>query len=99
MDWSSDSKWIRSTAGDYVTRYFDVVERKDDPQGHTHTKDTTWPSSTLKLGADRVGVKPSGEDGTHINCVAVSPDGGHIVTADDFGLVNVFNYPVEKHES
>jgi hypothetical protein len=44
-------------------------------------------------------VKPSGEDGTHINCVAVSPDGGLIVTADDFGLVNIFNYPVESHQS
>jgi WD40 repeat protein len=31
MDWSSDSKWIRSTSGDHLTHYFDVVERRDDP--------------------------------------------------------------------
>jgi WD40 repeat protein len=97
MDWSADSKWIRSTAGDHVTHYFDVAERTEDPRGATHALETTWATQTLKLGADRAGIKPPGEDGTHVNDVAVSPDGAYLVTADDFGLVNVFSYPVGTH--
>ena len=82
-----------------MTHYFDVADRKECPLNHAETHEITWATQTIKLGSDRVGVKPAGVDGTHINCVAVSPDGKHIVTADDFGLVNVFNYPAETHES
>lgn len=99
MDWSTDSKWIRSTSGDRVIHYFDVAERKEDPRGTAHAHGETWATQTLKLGADRAGIKPPGEDGTHINNVAMSPDGAQLVTADDFGLVNVFNYPVEHPSS
>jgi len=38
-------------------------------------------------------------DGTHINDVAMSTNGELLFTADDYGLVNVYKYPVENTSS
>jgi len=38
-------------------------------------------------------LKPPSEDNTHINDVTSGPGGNYVVTGDDFGLVNVFNWP------
>ena len=48
----------------------------------------------MKLGWDVQGVHPSGEDGTHINGVVVSDDRELLVSTDDWGLMNIYNYPV-----
>merc|ERR1711865_1067312 len=40
------------------------------------------------------GIWEQGADGTDINAVHRSPDGSLLATADDFGNVRVFNYPV-----
>lgn len=53
----------------------------------------TWFTNTVKCGDDRKGVKPSGEDGTHVNDLSGSPDGTLLITSDDFSLVNVFRFP------
>ena len=42
---------------------------------------------------DRAGIKPPGEDGTHVNSVAMF--GSILATGDDFGLVNLYHHPVE----
>ena len=52
-----------------------------------------WATGTVKMGWDINGIHPSGEDGTHINGVCVSPDKTLVASADDFGLLNIFNYP------
>lgn len=46
----------------------------------------------MLCGPDRKGIKPSGEDGSHVN-TAASANQTALLTGDDFGLVNVFNYP------
>lgn len=38
-------------------------------------------------------MHPSGEDGTHVNQVQISPDGQLVVSCDDWGLVNMFRNP------
>ena len=45
-----------------------------------------------------LGIHPKGEDGTHINGVNISQDRTILATCDDFGLVNVYNYPVLSNE-
>lgn len=62
------------------------------------TKDMLWATHTVKLGWDVLGVHPVSEDGTHINFVSTNPDNSLLVSADDFGLVNFFNYPVLSNE-
>ena len=44
-------------------------------------------------GPDRTGLKPKGEDGSHLNTVVGTSDNKILITGDDFGLVNVFNCP------
>jgi len=50
------------------------------------------------MGWDIAGIHPFGEDGTHINGVAVSADKGLVASADDFGLLNIYNYPVLSND-
>ena len=40
-----------------------------------------------------MGIWPPGSDGTDVNGVDVSKRNGIVVTGDDYGHVNVFNYP------
>ena len=58
-----------------------------------------WATTSVKMGWDVQGVHPSGEDGTHCNQVARSPDGELLVSCDDWGLVNVFRYPCVDNTS
>ena len=101
VDWSQDSKWIRSVCGAYEKLYFNVEEMSFDSSGLSNTKEVVWQSGSSKLGWGVEGIYPSGEDGSHINGVDVSGDKQLVATADDFGLVNVYRYPVcnLKHQA
>lgn len=72
-----------------------------ESNGLSNTKDSQWATHTSKLGWDVEGIYPSGEDGTHINGVDVTKDMKLVATADDFGLLNVYRYPVVslKHKA
>lgn len=93
LDWSADSTYIRSVCGAYEKLYFNVPDKSHDAAGLSNTKDMVWATVTCKLGWDVQGVHPQGEDGTHINQVNASPDMSLLVACDDWGLVNVYNYP------
>ena len=101
FDWSADSSYVRTVCGAYEKLYFNIAEKSHDPAGLSNCKDTLWATTTVKLGWDVQGVHPSGEDGTHVNQVQANPDRSLIVSCDDWGLVNVFNYPVlnNSHEA
>lgn len=94
IDWTADSSYIRSASGDYEKLYFNITDKVHDPHGATNTKDFVWATGTVKLGWDVRGIHPLSEDGTHVNGVDLSRDKALVVTGDDYGLVNIFNYPV-----
>jgi len=93
FDWSADSSYIRTVCGAYEKLYFNIAEKSHDSAGLSNTKEMVWATTTVKLGWAVQGVHPSGEDGTHINQVQASPDQSLVVSCDDWGLVNVYNYP------
>lgn len=101
LDWSKDSTYIRSVCGAYEKLYFNVEKKEFDPSGITNTKQTIWDSHSHKVGWDVEGIYPSGEDGSHINGVDSSSDMRLLATADDFGLLNIYRYPVVslKHKA
>ena len=101
FDWSADSTYIRTQCGAYEKLYFNIPDKTHDSAGLSNTKDMDWATITVKLGWDVQGVHPSGEDGTHINGVAVSNDKQLLVSTDDWGLMCVYNYPVcdSTHEA
>lgn len=94
IDWSLDGNSIRTSSGDYEVLYYDVKERKANPYGSE--QEFEWATNTVKVGKDRENTKPSGEDGTHINDMCGTQDGAMLLSADDFGLVNLFHWP-EPH--
>lgn len=94
LDWSQDSTYVRTQCGAYEKLYFNIPDKQPDAAGLSSTKDKDWATCTLKLGWDVQGVNPPGEDGTHINGVSLSDDRMLLVSTDDWGLVNVYNYPV-----
>lgn len=94
LDWSADSTYIRSVCGAYEKLYYNIKDKAFDAAGLSNTKDTIWASYSAKIGWDVEGIYPSGEDGSHINGVDVSRDMKLCATSDDFGLLNVYRYPV-----
>jgi microtubule-associated protein-like 1/2 len=101
LDWATDSSYVRSQCGAYEKLYFNIADKAHDSAGLTNTKDKEWATNTLKLGWDVQGIHPSGEDGSHINGVTVSKSAGLCASGDDWGLLNIYNYPVldNSHEA
>jgi len=101
VDWSLDSTYIRSVCGAYEKLYYNVAKKEFDNYGLSNTKEMAWASYSAKIGLDIEGIYPSGEDGSHINGVDVTKDMKLVATSDDFGLLNVYRYPVVslKHKA
>jgi WD40 repeat protein len=93
VDWSLDSKYIRSVCGAHELLFFTVDNFQQDTNGASNTKGTQWATGHAKYGWLVDGIFPSGTDGTHINGVDFSKDGSLIATGDDYGLVNIFRNP------
>jgi len=74
MDWSADSKWIRSVCGAYELLFFDVPGKTRKPGGATATVGVDWADQTCPFGWSVQGIYPEGTDGSHINTVCMSRD-------------------------
>ncbi|GBG31008.1 Eukaryotic translation initiation factor 3 subunit K [Hondaea fermentalgiana] len=92
IDWSADSRFLQSNSGSYETLVWDAVNGRIIPHA-SRIRDMEWASFSCVLGFDVMGIWPHGSDGTDVNAVARSPDHRLIVTGDDFGNVNLYNYP------
>lgn len=97
MDWSADGSYIRSNCGAYELLFFSAAEGwAQDKSGRSNTTGTSWHSATVKFSWSTEGIYPKGTDGTHVNGANASKDGTLLATGDDYGLVNVFRYPVRN---
>eukprot|EP00854_Cymbomonas_tetramitiformis_P003095 gene3095-3928_t len=104
IDWSKtdprrpDYRVLQSTDGAYELLYFDG---NTGQQVRTTPRDEPWQTYTCILGFNVMGIWPKsmpGEkaaDGTDCNACARGAFNGEelLVTADDSGLVKLFNYP------
>ena len=61
--------------------------------GASGLKDAKWATHSSRFGWDVDGIYPSGTDGTHVNGVDMSASEEMIITADDWGLVNIYRNP------
>jgi WD40 repeat protein len=96
IDWSLDSKYIRSVCGANELLFFKAETFEQDTNGASNTVGKTWGTNSTKFGWLVDGIFPKGTDGTHINHVDFSKDGTLIATGDDYGLVNIWNNPARK---
>jgi WD40 repeat protein len=105
LDWSKDSKNIRSVCMAYELLFFSVDENdlKASKQVTkvSSLKDTVWQTQSCKFGwhVDGIFVREDGSeiaDGSQINSVAANDAKSLIITGDDLGKVNLFRYPARK---
>mmetsp|Transcript_7472 Transcript_7472/g.24809 ORF Transcript_7472/g.24809 Transcript_7472/m.24809 type:complete len:915 (+) Transcript_7472:548-3292(+) len=89
IDWSADGSILATNSGAYEILYFNSHGR----QVKQNQRDTDWDTYTCILGFPVMGIWPDGADGTDINAVDRSHGGRHVVAADDYGGVRLFNYP------
>ena len=90
VDWSADGALLRSADHSYELLVWDAATGK---QAAANTRDVAWATHTAVLGFPVMGVWPADSDGTDVNALHVSHAGGHVLTADDFGTVKLFNAP------
>jgi len=98
LDWAADSTSIQSNCLAYELLFTNVntdmlSESKQNPHAD-QMKDVKWASQTCKMGWAVRGIWEQTMDGSDINNCDRSPDGSLIVSADDWGRLNLYRYPV-----
>jgi microtubule-associated protein-like 6 len=92
LDFDVESKFLQTCSQSYELLFYEV-ETGNQVTASRSLKDTKWATFTSKLGWDVQGIWPKEADGSDINMVAKSRGGTLLATAEDSGLVKVFNYP------
>ena len=91
VDWSPDSRTLRSTCQGYEILHFDA------PTGRRALgdfRDAAWDTWTAPIGFPVMGIYQEGTgSGTDINSVSRAGARGLVATGDDFGLVRLLHYP------
>ncbi len=96
IDFTADSKFLQTNCGAYELLFWNAETGAQDPSGATNLRDAEWSTWTCVLGWPVQGIWPAFADGTDINSVDRSRSGALLATADDFGKVKLFNYPVSE---
>ena len=92
VDWSSDSKFLRSNCSENELKFWSMPDCKQDEGG----EEMKWASKTVKVSWHTQGIFPKG---AVINSVAGSDNGKLLATGDDFGLIRLFNDPcLQSHK-
>ncbi|XP_076252565.1 echinoderm microtubule-associated protein-like 2 isoform X2 [Rhynchophorus ferrugineus] len=98
LDWAVDNQTLRSNSGDYELLYWNAGTCRQIPQPSL-MRDLDWASNTCTLTFNTIGIWPENADGTDINYCDRSNDNKLMVTADDFGKVKLYSYPVMQPKS
>lgn len=93
LDWSLDNQTLRSNSGDYELLFWNAGTCRQIPQTAL-MRDVEWATNNCTLTFTTVGIWPENADGTDVNYCDRSHDGRLLVSADDFGKVKLFSYPV-----
>ena len=96
LDWSKDGRSMQSVCGAYELLFWNVDNLSQLTGGGTAFRDEHWATYTVKLGWWVQGVFPAYCDGSHDNGVDRTKDEKLVVTADDWGLVNIYRNPCMK---
>jgi len=98
MDFSQDGRYLQSNCNAYELLFSDTSNGKQITKA-SQLKDVAWDSWTCTLGWPVQGIWSEGMDGSDINTVSRSHSGHLVASGDDFGLVNLFQYPCNNPKS
>jgi WD40 repeat protein len=98
LDWSKDSTAIQSNCIAYELLFHNIDTSNLDASAtnpkSSEFKDVEWATQKCKMGWPVRGIWEDGMDGSDINNCDRSVDGSLIASADDWGRVNLYRYPV-----
>ncbi|CAG9325772.1 unnamed protein product [Blepharisma stoltei] len=92
LDWSIDASLVAVNSQAYELKFVNVDGKIN--VSSSSVKNVEWYSWTCVLGWSVQYIWPEGADGTDINSCHRSHNLSVLATADDFGKVNLFRYPV-----
>ncbi|XP_074659724.1 echinoderm microtubule-associated protein-like 2 [Tubulanus polymorphus] len=92
LDWSEDSQYIMTNSGDYEVLFWTAANCSmyTSPASLRDVKFVTQ-NCTLSFGT--MGIWPEGADGTDVNGCCRNNQKTLVASADDFGKVNLYQYP------
>jgi WD40 repeat protein len=93
LDWNAESDLIATNSGAYERLFYQIPSCKRITVNSAAEKNINWTSWTGVLGDQVAGIWPKFSDGTDVNAVDRSHSGDLLATADDFGLVKLFQFP------
>ena len=92
LDFSKDEKFLQTCSQAYELLFYNL----ETMSHHTRSrelKDEKWATFTSILGWDVQGIWPKESDGSDVNSVAKSRGESLLATAEDTGMVKIFQYP------
>ena len=92
LDWSVDSSALIVNSQAYELKFVSIDQRKNIPS--SSTKDIVWFSQTCPFAWSVQYIWPECADGSDINSVHKAKHSNLLATADDFGKINLFRWPV-----
>ncbi|XP_033734062.1 echinoderm microtubule-associated protein-like 6 [Pecten maximus] len=96
IDWDRKGKVLMVNSGAKEQLFYEAPRGKRVTLRHAEIEKFDWMTWTSVLGHTTEGVWPPKSDVTDVNAVCVSSDKSVIATADDFGFVKLFQYPVKE---
>jgi WD40 repeat protein len=92
MDFSVDERYLQTCSQSYELIFFDLETMKA-VKTPRELKDVQWATYTSILGWDVQGIWPKYSDGSDVNSVCRSHSKQLLATAENTGLIKIFNYP------
>jgi len=89
IDWTTNSKYMRSCSTLYEMIYFNMVAMVEDINGSVNTKNEEWATETCKVGCNVKGILDKDE----VNSINISEDKQLIVVGANDGVINIYKYP------
>jgi len=96
VDWSKDSRYIRTVSLSYEYLFYMVDGMKQDTSGASNTKGLEWTTQSCKFGWSVQGIFEDKADFSQVNGVAMSSDEKLIASGNDNSEVSIFRNPCLK---
>ncbi|XP_068760512.1 echinoderm microtubule-associated protein-like 6 [Montipora capricornis] len=94
LDWDSKGKLIQTNSGAREHLFYQAPTGSRKTISSPDVERLQWSTFTGVLGPTVKGVFPPGSDVTDVNATCRTKDCSFLASGDDFGFVNLFEYPI-----